>query len=100
MTVIAVVSYGSVDFGCTTGGQRRFGELIEFIPNIGPLLSVIPMLLALLDAPWKAGAVTSIYRNSAVWKPGFDTLNYEARGGSDANIYYISSGGFASFFGF
>jgi len=28
--------------------------LLEFIPNIGPLLSVIPpMLLALLDAPWK-----------------------------------------------
>ena len=36
--------------------------LLEFIPNIGPLLSVIPpMLLALLDAPWKAGAVVLLY---------------------------------------
>ena len=36
--------------------------LLEFIPNIGPTLSVIPpMLLALLDAPWKAGAVLALY---------------------------------------
>jgi predicted PurR-regulated permease PerM len=36
--------------------------LLEFIPNVGPTLSVIPpMLLALLDAPWKAGAVLVLY---------------------------------------
>ncbi|HEY9876488.1 MAG TPA: AI-2E family transporter [Candidatus Obscuribacterales bacterium] len=36
--------------------------LLEFIPNLGPILSVIPpMLLALLDAPWKAGAVLVLY---------------------------------------
>lgn len=36
--------------------------LLEFIPNVGPTLSVIPpMLLALLDAPWKAGAVLFLY---------------------------------------
>lgn len=36
--------------------------LLEFIPNIGPTLSLIPpMLLALLDAPWKAVAVIVIY---------------------------------------
>jgi predicted PurR-regulated permease PerM len=36
--------------------------LLEFIPNLGPTLSVIPpMLLALLDAPWKAGAVLVLY---------------------------------------
>jgi len=36
--------------------------LLEFIPNLGPTLSVIPpMLLSLLDAPWKAGAVLVLY---------------------------------------
>nr|WP_238360832.1 AI-2E family transporter [Iningainema tapete] len=36
--------------------------LLEFIPNIGPTLSVIPpTLLALLDAPWKAAAVIALY---------------------------------------
>lgn len=36
--------------------------LLEFIPNVGPTLSIIPpVLLALLDAPWKAGAVIILY---------------------------------------
>ena len=36
--------------------------LLEFIPNVGPTLSVIPpALLALLDAPWKAIAVIVLY---------------------------------------
>lgn len=36
--------------------------LLEFIPNVGPTLSVIlPALLALLDAPWKAGATILLY---------------------------------------
>jgi len=36
--------------------------LLNFIPNIGPTLSVIlPMSIALLDAPWKALAVLIIY---------------------------------------
>jgi len=36
--------------------------LLEFIPNVGPTLSVVPpLLLALLDAPWKAGAVLVLY---------------------------------------
>jgi predicted PurR-regulated permease PerM len=36
--------------------------LLEFIPNVGPTLSVFPpALLALLDAPWKAGAVIVLY---------------------------------------
>lgn len=36
--------------------------LLEAIPNIGPTLSVIPpMAIALLDAPWKAGAVLVFY---------------------------------------
>ncbi|MEB3214819.1 MAG: AI-2E family transporter [Nostocales cyanobacterium 94392] len=36
--------------------------LLEFIPNVGPTLSLIPpLLLALLDAPWKAVAVVALY---------------------------------------
>jgi predicted PurR-regulated permease PerM len=36
--------------------------LLEAIPNIGPTLSVIPAVaIALLDAPWKAGAVLVLY---------------------------------------
>jgi predicted PurR-regulated permease PerM len=36
--------------------------LLEFIPNVGPTLSVFPpALLALLDAPWKSVAVIILY---------------------------------------
>lgn len=36
--------------------------LLEFIPNVGPTLSIIPpVLLAFLDAPWKAVAVIILY---------------------------------------
>ncbi len=36
--------------------------LLEAIPNVGPVLSVIPpMAVALLDAPWKALAVLILY---------------------------------------
>lgn len=36
--------------------------LLNFIPNVGPTLSVVlPMAIALLDAPWKAGAVLILY---------------------------------------
>lgn len=36
--------------------------LLEFIPNIGPTLSLLPpLLLALIDAPWKALAVVGLY---------------------------------------
>lgn len=36
--------------------------LLTFIPNLGPILSVIPpALLALTDAPWKAIAVVVLY---------------------------------------
>jgi predicted PurR-regulated permease PerM len=36
--------------------------LLNFIPNIGPTLSVfLPMTVALLDAPWKAIAVLILY---------------------------------------
>nr|WP_256381124.1 AI-2E family transporter [Myxosarcina sp. GI1] len=36
--------------------------LLNFIPNVGPTLSVVlPIAIALLDAPWKAGAVLILY---------------------------------------
>jgi predicted PurR-regulated permease PerM len=36
--------------------------LFEAIPNVGPTLSLIPpVAIALLDAPWKAGAVIILY---------------------------------------
>ena len=36
--------------------------LLEFIPNVGPTLSLVPpLLLGLLDAPWKAVAVLALY---------------------------------------
>lgn len=36
--------------------------LLNFIPNIGPTLSVVfPITVALLDAPWKAIAVLIVY---------------------------------------
>lgn len=39
-----------------------FAGLLNFIPNIGPTLSVVlPMALTLLDAPWKAGAILLLY---------------------------------------
>jgi predicted PurR-regulated permease PerM len=36
--------------------------LLNFIPNVGPIFSVVPpMAIALLDAPWKAIAVLILY---------------------------------------
>jgi predicted PurR-regulated permease PerM len=36
--------------------------LLEALPTVGPTLSLIPpMAIALLDAPWKAGAVLALY---------------------------------------
>ncbi len=64
MVVIAVVSF----IGLSILGvplpfvNAALAGLLEFIPNVGPVLSVVPpMLLALLDAPWKAGAVLLLY---------------------------------------
>jgi len=64
MVVIAVVSF----IGLSILGvplpfvNAALAGLLEFIPNVGPVLSVVPpMLLALLDAPWKAGAVLILY---------------------------------------
>lgn len=43
-------------------GNAFIAGLFTFIPNVGPVLSVIPpALLGLLDAPWKALAVVGLY---------------------------------------
>jgi predicted PurR-regulated permease PerM len=42
--------------------QGVLAGLLNFIPNIGPTMSVVlPMAIALLEAPWKAGAVFILY---------------------------------------
>ena len=42
--------------------QGVLAGLLNFIPNLGPTLSVVlPMTVALLDAPWKSGAVLILY---------------------------------------
>ncbi|MEM8503684.1 MAG: AI-2E family transporter [Cyanobacteria bacterium P01_D01_bin.1] len=43
-------------------GNAFLAGLLTFIPNIGPVLSVIPpAILGLLDAPWKGVAVIGLY---------------------------------------
>jgi predicted PurR-regulated permease PerM len=42
--------------------QAILAGLLNFIPNVGPTLSVVlPMAIALLDEPWKAVAIFIIY---------------------------------------
>jgi len=64
MLVIAIVSFIGLSFlGVPLPlVNAALAGLLEFIPNVGPTLSVIPpALLALIDAPWKAGAVILLY---------------------------------------
>ncbi|MBE9062576.1 AI-2E family transporter [cf. Phormidesmis sp. LEGE 11477] len=43
-------------------GNAFLAGLLTFIPNIGPVLSVIPpAILGLLEAPWKGAAVVALY---------------------------------------
>lgn len=68
-TLLAMGAIGLVSFiGLSLLGvplplvNAALAGLLEFIPNVGPTLSVIPpALLALLDAPWKAVAVIILY---------------------------------------
>lgn len=64
MLVIGVLSYvGLLILGVPLPlVNGLIAGLLEFIPNVGPTLSILPpALLALLDAPWKAGAVLVLY---------------------------------------
>lgn len=43
-------------------GNAFIAGLLTFIPNVGPVMSVVPpTLLGLLDSPWKALAVIGLY---------------------------------------
>ncbi|MEM9805085.1 MAG: AI-2E family transporter, partial [Cyanobacteria bacterium P01_D01_bin.56] len=43
-------------------GNACIAGILTFIPNVGPILSVVPpAILGLLDAPWKAAAVIVLY---------------------------------------
>jgi predicted PurR-regulated permease PerM len=64
MAVIALLSW----IGLSILGVRLavangiLAGLLNFIPNVGPTLSVIlPMIIALIDAPWKALGVLILY---------------------------------------
>jgi predicted PurR-regulated permease PerM len=64
MVVVAVLSaIGLLVLGIPLAlAQAILAGLLNFIPNIGPTLSVIiPMSLTLLDEPWKAVAIFVIY---------------------------------------
>ncbi|NEQ34524.1 MAG: AI-2E family transporter [Leptolyngbya sp. SIO4C5] len=64
MSVIAVLSgIGLLILGVKLAlANALLAGLLAFIPNVGPVLSVIPpVAIALLDAPWKAIAVVILY---------------------------------------
>jgi predicted PurR-regulated permease PerM len=64
MLVVALLSLiGLLALGIPLAlAQAILAGLLNFIPNVGPTLSVvIPMAIALLDEPWKAIAILIIY---------------------------------------
>jgi predicted PurR-regulated permease PerM len=64
MVVVAVLSIiGLIVVGIPLPlAQGILAGLLNFIPNIGPTMSVIlPMAIALLDEPWKAVAIFIVY---------------------------------------
>jgi predicted PurR-regulated permease PerM len=64
MIVVAVLSLiGLLSLGIPLAlAQAILAGLLNFIPNLGPTMSVvIPMAIALLDEPWKAVAIFIIY---------------------------------------
>ena len=69
MTVIGVFScIGLLILGIRAPlAQGVLAGLLMFIPNIGPTISVVPpMIIALLDAPWKSLVVLALYVGSHV----------------------------------
>ncbi|NJM84753.1 MAG: AI-2E family transporter [Leptolyngbyaceae cyanobacterium SL_1_1] len=64
MSIIAILSgIGLLVLGVNLAlANALLAGLLAFIPNVGPVLSVIPpVAIALLDAPWKAIAVVILY---------------------------------------
>ncbi|MBE9102000.1 AI-2E family transporter [Vacuolonema iberomarrocanum] len=64
MVVITLMSFAGlaiIDVPLPIGNALIAG-ILTFIPNVGPVLSVVPpALLGLLEAPWKAAAVVVLY---------------------------------------
>lgn len=64
MSVISVLSFaGLALLGIPLPiGNAFIAGVLTFVPNVGPILSVIPpIILGLLEAPWKAIAVLGLY---------------------------------------
>lgn len=64
MGVIAIVSWAGLSMiGVKASlAQGVLAGLLNFIPNLGPVVSVVPpMVIGLLDAPWKSVAVLALY---------------------------------------
>jgi predicted PurR-regulated permease PerM len=64
MVVVAALSFiGLISLGIPLAlAQSILAGLLNFIPNVGPTVSVvIPMGIALLDEPWKAAIIFLIY---------------------------------------
>ena len=64
MVVVAILSLmGLLGLGIPLAlAQAILAGLLNFIPNLGPTISVvIPVAIALLDEPWKAVAIFIIY---------------------------------------
>lgn len=82
--------------------QGVLAGLLNFIPNIGPTLSVVlPMTIALLDAPWKSLAVLIIYFFIQQFESNFLTPYVMSQQVSLLPaITLMSQVFFASFFGF
>lgn len=82
--------------------QGVLAGLLNFIPNIGPTLSVfLPMVIALLDAPWKSIAVLILYIIIQQLESNFITPYVMAQQVSLLPaISLMSQVVFATFFGF
>jgi predicted PurR-regulated permease PerM len=64
MVVVAVLSLiGLLSLGIPLAlAQAILAGLLNFVPNLGPTISVIiPVAIALLDEPWKAVAIFVVY---------------------------------------
>jgi predicted PurR-regulated permease PerM len=82
--------------------QGILAGLLNFIPNIGPTLSVVlPMTIAILDAPWKSVAVLILYFLIQQFESSFLTPYVMAQQVSLLPaITLMSQVFFATFFGF
>jgi predicted PurR-regulated permease PerM len=104
MLVVAALSFiGLIALGIPLAlAQAILAGLLNFIPNVGPTLSVvIPMGIALLDEPWKAVAIFIIYLAIQQFESNFLTPYIMSQQVSLLPaITLISQVFFTTFFGF